>query len=202
MDFDICYPIKLNETEVSTHSNVLRTAKVLSVGLTYPYRFVFSAETQVRSRRAIENGPDSCAFAFGNAPELSEIPMDLIECMFRWYAVTACDFVRVATWISKFDNNTRKEYEAKVLGAVLAFRDKIGAHTAGVTQNNRDNDAERMFSTFCQIGWSGDRFKAGMLTLSVKRGSNSSDSKALQPWSLTEFHRDLCERYPLIAKLT
>jgi hypothetical protein len=33
MEFDICYPIHLNETEISKHFNALRTARVLAAGL-------------------------------------------------------------------------------------------------------------------------------------------------------------------------
>lgn len=202
MEFDIYYPIHLNETEMSKHSNALRTARVLAVGLAQLFRSVQEAEALAMSRCADANGPDVREFAFGNLPELSDVPMDLVECTFRWYAVTACDFVRMATWIAQFDDDARKAYADDVLGALQAFRDKVGAHTAGATQNRRDNIAEQKMSSICQISWCGDRFEAAMLTLSVQQATKLFDSSALRAWSLTEFHLKLCQRYPLVAQLS
>jgi hypothetical protein len=129
------------------------------------------------------------------------VPIDLIECAFRWYAVSVCDFVRVVTSLETFDDENRKQYTREVLGPVQAFRDKVGAHTAGFTQNKRDNDAERGITPCLQVAWSQDRFAVATFTMRISRDEKISDSSAMQPWRLTELHEQLCVRYPMLEQL-
>ena len=138
---------------------------------------------------------------FGDLSDLAGVSTNRMECMFRWYAVTACDFVRVAVWIAEFDKQVREDYTQRVLGPVQSFRDKIGAHTSGVTVNGRDTDAERLASMIDQVTWFNDRFRVGIFAVRIQRGNKTSDSSSIKPWSLTDFHLQLCDRYPILAQM-
>jgi len=85
-----------------------------------------------------------------------------------------------------------------VLGPVRSFRDKIGAHFAGATLNRNDKDAERFVSLIPQLAWSNDRLVVGPWTVGLTRSGKRSSSAEIQPWSLTERHEELCERYPIL----
>lgn len=201
MDFDIVHPIHLDDGMASTHANAIRTAEVLASGLTHIYSCVKNAEASALARQAVRTEDGVRAFQFGDLSDLAEIPTNLVECMFRWYAVAACDFVRVAVWIAGFDKQVREEYTQIVLGPVQSFRDKIGAHTSGVTVNSRDTEAERLVSTIRQVSWLNDRFRVGVFAVRIQRGNRISDSSSMKPWSLTDFHLQLCDRYPILARM-
>jgi hypothetical protein len=82
-----------------------------------------------------------------------------------------------------------------VIPDVLAFRDKVAAHFAWATQHGKDNDAERAFSVMPPLSFVRRSFRVGALTLYVRRGDNASKSDTISPWSISEIHRQLRERY-------
>ncbi|MEX0936937.1 MAG: hypothetical protein WDZ59_03695 [Pirellulales bacterium] len=78
---------------------------------------------------------------------------------------------------------------------VLAFRDKVAAHSTWTTKSKRDDDAKRLASILPPLSFSSDRFFVGASTITVRRGGKVSNSQAIKPWSLTEVHEALIERY-------
>jgi hypothetical protein len=161
-------------------------------------------ETLERLGDGVSQGAlDSCnsgavqAFVYGNDPLLNSVRQDLIECAFHWYSVSADNFVRVI-WSLSDGSEDRDVYRIKVLGQIVPFRDKIAAHFAGATANKRDNDAERLVSLIPQLAWSKDRLVVGPWTMGMTRSGKHSSSAEIQPWSLTERHEELCERYPIL----
>lgn len=155
---------------------------------------VSAFETTVRSRL----DPTKKYFIAGKDPALSGIPMDLLSNYFHWYSVSACQYVRTVGAIGYIADNTRckpPEYVKAVIPDVLVFRDKVAAHFAWTSKNERDNPAERAISIMPQITWNDDRFKVSGLVLARADGNSSSDSSALKPWSLTETHEQLRQRY-------
>ncbi len=134
----------------------------------------------------------------GNDPAFAGIPRGLLTCAFHWYAVSACQYVKTVGAIAYRQDNTRPlppKYVESVIPAVLAFRDKVAAHFAWATRNERDTEAERMASILPPLTFNDDSFYVGSLTLSVRSGGKTSDSSALKPWSITEVHGRLCDRY-------
>jgi hypothetical protein len=136
---------------------------------------------------------------FGNHSALADLPIALIECSFDWYAITACQFVRLIGEIGHRQNPTQhargKEYAQKVIPAVCAYRDKVAAHFAWVTQNDRDNAAERLVSVIPQLSFVDDTLMVSVLTMYRRSGAKTSDSENIKPWSLRKTHEALIQRY-------
>ena len=119
--------------------------------------------------------PKKQYFSFGNSPLLTGIPYQLLTCAFHWYSISACQYVRTVGAIAYLQDKSRPippEYIKCVIPEVLAFRDKIAAHFAWLSKHSQDNEAERLASS-----------------------GKSSNSKAMQPWSITKIHQRLQERY-------
>jgi hypothetical protein len=202
MEFDSIHPITVSSDQVEACSMVIRTAHVLAHGLALLYHNLRKVERNLIQTFEKKRGVGVRTIVLGRSSELEAVPLEVIECSFRWYAVSLCDFVRCAATLGNFDKKSRENYSEAVLKEVQAFRDKVGAHTAGLTQNSNDNDAERSFTPCVQISWNSDCFVAGGFGMRVKRSSKVSDTSSLKQWSLTKFHEELCMRYPLLAQLT
>ncbi|MFQ5570051.1 MAG: hypothetical protein ACE5G0_10285 [Rhodothermales bacterium] len=98
-------------------------------------------------------------FGAGNSPAFNQVPKTLLTCGFHWYAISACQYVKTVGAIArKLDPNRPlpHEYAKKIIPEVVAFRDKVAAHFAWTTENNRDNDAERLASVLPPLTPSGE----------------------------------------------
>jgi len=134
----------------------------------------------------------------GNAPGLEGIPQGLLTCLFHWYAVTACQYVRTVGAIAckhGLTSDTPHKYVTKVIPEVLAFRNKVAAHFAWTTKHQQDSEAERQVSIMPPLTFENGIFCVGSLTLTVRKSGKVSGSREIKPWSITEVHADLCERY-------
>ena len=78
---------------------------------------------------------------------------------------------------------------------MLWFRDKIAAHFVRARQDNRDTDADRVSSVLYQVGYDNGRFCAPVWKLSLRRKGIKSVSSNEEPWSITETHEALIQRY-------
>ena len=142
--------------------------------------------------------PNKQYFSFGNDPHLTGIPKQLLVCAFHWYSISACQYVRTVGAIAYLqDNSCPKplEYIKSVIPEVLAFRDKVAAHFAWSSKNSQDNDAERLASILPQITFVKDTFHVQAFTVSMINSGKSSNSKVMQPWSITKIHQRLRDRY-------
>lgn len=134
--------------------------------------------------------------SFGNDPDCKQMP--LLTCFFHWYAVSACNYVRTIGAIAyRQDNNRPKplKYVKNVIPEVLTFRNKIAAHFSWSMEDSKDNDAERSASVLPPLSFDGDVFCVGAWQVGIRRGGEAMDSSALTPWSITEIHEKLGERY-------
>ena len=137
-------------------------------------------------------------FGFGNVPEFEQIPKTLLTCAFQWYAVSACQYVRTIGAIAHRHDPARPlppAYVQYVIPEVQAYRDKVAAHFAWSTQNQRDNDAERLASVIPPLSIHDGSIHVGVMAIYVRRGSKASDSSAIKPWSITRVHEHLRKRY-------
>jgi len=137
-------------------------------------------------------------FGGGNFPAFAQVPKTLLTCGFHWYAISACQYVKTVGAIARKLDPSRPlphEYAKHIIPEVIAFRDKVAAHFAWTTENNRDNDAERLASILPPLTFNDDSFHVGGLTVAVRRGDRASNSQAIQPWSLCKVHESLRERY-------
>lgn len=199
MKIDEKRPIEIDVHASPDTGGLVTRARTLSAGLNFLYGRVRVAELNL-SQKLEEAMPGMRQHIFGNHPALNEIRQDLIECSFHWYSVSACNFVKLIAFTAKMEKADREEYEKTVLGAVKPFRDKVGAHIAGATANTKDNRAEQQFSAYLPLAWNDDRFFAGSHVLGLKNDQERVDSSVIGPWSLTQVHESLCERFPIIAE--
>ena len=129
---------------------------------------------------------------------LPEPTMRLIACAFQWYSVSACQYVKTVGVISYRQDLIRQtpdEYVDKIIPEVKVFRDKVGAHYSWGTKHKEDNEAERLASIIPPVAWFKDSFQVQVFTVNIVRSGKRSTSKDMKPWSITEIHQRLRERY-------
>ena len=168
----------------------------LSRGLDFLAKQVRRCESDVQSR--VNPKGNLKVLSFGNLPEFDGLPMELLTCTFHWYAISACQYVRIVGVIAKSHEPKSPEpikYVESIIPEVKAFRDKVAAHFAWASYNKKDNDAERMASIFPSVSWSDDHFVVGSDKVAIRKGGQASKSEYLTPWSISVVHQRLCERY-------
>jgi hypothetical protein len=168
----------------------------LRQGLEYLYHQV-SQYDQMVQQRVDPDGKRQVSILF-NHPVFAGVPMRLITCAFHWYAVSACQYVRTVGAIAYRQDNNRPrpdKYVENVIPEVLAFRDKVAAHFAGMTLDRIDNESERLASVMPQLGFEDDSFCVGAYTIRTVRDGKVSDSKSIKAWSIRRVHGRLQRRY-------
>ena len=88
--------LKLSDEQEKGHFNKLRSLAYLATGLRFLYEQVQRVEADVIKRLP----KDKQLVIFGNAPEMQGINQDLVACAFHWYAVTACNYVKMVGWLA------------------------------------------------------------------------------------------------------
>lgn len=164
-------------------------------GMEFLYRQALRCDQDVMQQ---VNPDGNACFLAGNLPEFRQVPNTLLTCAFDWYSISACQYVRMVGAIAyRVDPNRPlpPKYAEKIIPEVLAFRDKVGAHRAWATENNRDNVAERLASILPPLTFNDDSFYVGSLAVAVRRAGKASNSQAIKPWSLCKVHEALRERY-------
>ncbi len=126
----------------------------------------------------------------GNVPALSHIPKALLTMIFHWYAISACQYVRV---IGKIASKTDKEYIQQIIPDVLTFRNKVAAHYAWYSNPNdkRDNPAEKAISVMPKLSFETDSFHM----MAFELGTKGYTTENLKPWSIVKVHEQLKNRY-------
>ncbi len=165
-------------------------------GMEFLYRQAAKADQLVKQRFNL--GGNVTFFSLGNVPDMPQIPMALLTCGFHWYAVSACQYVRTVGAIAYRQDTSRpkpRAYVEAVIPEVLAFRDKVAAHFAGMTQNKNDNDAERLASIIPPLTIENDAWHVAGITVAMTNGNGVSASEVLKPWSLSRVHERLRARY-------
>lgn len=191
MILDHLEPIELSEESASAHTNELRSLGYLSQGMT----FLSSQMTRIE-QRALEQTPDKQVFAFGNVPGYEWVPLGLMACSFHWYAVSACNYVRMVGWLgSDGDPKSATEYVKRVIPSVYVWRNKVGAHFAITKPEKNDSPADLAASVMFPIAFSDDAFITSPFILAMSGGGASSASRDDMNWSLTKTHAELGERY-------
>jgi hypothetical protein len=185
--------LKLRDEEEVGHFNELSCLSYLATGLRYLYEQVKSVEAEVNKRlpRSKEY------FGFGNAPGMEGVNQALVACAFHWYAVTACNYVKMVGWLSNNgDSNKAREYMKSVLPQVYLWRNKVAAHFARVEPED-DSPADLAMSVMFPISFEKNAFytTTGSLTLTMSGGGKQSTSRQDMRWSMTHTHCDLIDRY-------
>jgi hypothetical protein len=168
----------------------------LRTGLEFLHRQALRADDTVR--QTVNPKGELKYFGMGNLPELSQVPIPLLVCAFHWYAISACQYVRLVGAIAYRQDNSRKlppHYVQAVIPEVLAFRNKVAAHFAFSTENSKDNEAERLASILPPLAFVNDSFHVGAMTVGLSHDGKDSNSSTIAPWSICEVHERLKARY-------
>ena len=184
--------LKLSDEQEQGHFNELRSLSYLATGLRFIYEQVRRVEAEV-----IKRLPKSKQVTIlGNAPEMQGVNQDLVACAFHWYAVTACNYVKMVGWLANDgDSREAREYMQTVLPQVYLWRHKVAAHFAIIDPQRRDNAADLAMSVMFPISFDNGAFYTGSFTLTITKGGTKSTSRQDMRWSLTHTHRDLVDRY-------
>jgi hypothetical protein len=168
----------------------------LREGMEYLYHQVRRCDEVARQQ--VNPGGNVRFMGSGNFPAFQHLPQALLTCSFHWYAISACQYVRTVGAISWRHDNTRQkplDYAKAVIPEVVAFRDKVAAHFAWCTANQKDNPAERFASIIPPLVFQDDSFHVGALAVHLRQDGKASNSTAIQPWSLSRIHERLRQRY-------
>jgi hypothetical protein len=200
--------IELPDEIKSRSFNELQTLDNLWKGMCFIYKLVRELERKTNekicdgtvlqnippeARKGLE-GKDIKYVSCGNDPFLSWIDKGLLYSLFQWYAISACNYVRLLGYLIKLakpENQTPNKYVEKVIPEVKWFRDKIAAHHSRASDDKRDNEADRIASVYYQVGFNGERFHAPSwwITTSYKGEKITSTNKS--SWSITETHEKI-----------
>lgn len=103
--------LKLSDEQEKWHFNELRSLAYLATGLRFLYEQVQRVEAEVIKRLP----KDKQVIIFGNAPEMQGINQDLVAWAFHWYAVTACNYVKMIGWLANnSDSSKARKYMQRV----------------------------------------------------------------------------------------
>jgi hypothetical protein len=184
--------LQLPDAEVSSRANELQARDYLWDGLVYLARQVRPIEEEICQR---VNCQKKKVMLYGNAPQFAGLAMGLVATAHHWYAVTACNYVRLVGWLGNSgDEKKALDYVEAVIPAVKMFRDKVGAHFAIVKARPEDTAAGLAASVMFPIGFYDRRLVANPMKLSMTKGGEKGTSP-LEMWSLTETQEALAGRY-------
>jgi hypothetical protein len=135
--------LRLSDEQEKEHLNELRSLAYLATGLRFLYEQVQRVEAEVTERLP----KDKQVRIFGSSPDMQGISQDLVACAFHWYAVTACNYVKVVGWLANNgDSSEAKEYMQHVLPQVHLWRHKVAARFAIIDPRKDDNAADLAMS--------------------------------------------------------
>lgn len=157
-------------------------------GMEFLYHQV--AQCDAFAKEAINLNGEYSVTVLGSDPRLSQIPKTILTASFHWYAISACQYVRI---IGRISGRKDPEYINSVIPEVLSFRNKVAAHYAWYSKSNdtRDNNAERVFSIMPKLSFENDAF----YICGFQYASGNSTTEELKPWNICKVHEALRQRY-------
>lgn len=188
----------LDEEAMTRFAFELEAIRYLKDGLRFLALNVHRVEQGLRER--IDPAKEATTLSYGKDPDLAGIPYGVIASSFHWYAVSACNMVRLVGWIARKVDDGRpspRRYMETVMPRITTFRDKIAAHFSGTLGHSHDTPAERTLSVLPPVVFTRGYFVATPFVLVRAEADTleSSDTSAMEPWSLTVAHAELGRRY-------
>lgn len=128
------------------------------------------------------------------AAEFNEPPQWLIESTFHWYTGSLCNYVALVGYLasaSGASTESTKDYQTRICGAALTYRNKVSAHFARSAPRAIDNVADLARSTMDFPMFAEGRYRTGTFDLTIGSTTSQHDTS----WSLTECHEQLVNRF-------
>jgi len=213
MIIDFADNFDLTQEECNIYSNELYSLKLLAEGLNHLNHIITFCEQKIHEQQVQSKSESlaekmwyeytkdtsrSCIWEYGNTPTIQGMNKPLIECVFQWYAVSACNFVRTVGSIKKEKDNQQlrpNDYVKSVIPEVKNFRDKVAAHSARIADSKKDNKAERVMSVQPKLGIDDGKLTICPMVLGLKDAKQESTSASMMSWSISEIHKRLTLRY-------
>lgn len=177
-------------------ANEYGTLIYLWEGLEFIYLRLQEIEGKIKAN--YRSGSNTRVFHFLGMPEIDGGLKAQIPSFFDWYAISAFRYVRLVGMVAYKQKATIKRadvYCKEIIPEIVAYRNKIAAHIAWSTKNGDDNEAERLASIMPQISVEDGQIWVGRMPVRITKGSNSSDSSIITPWSISDIHPKLRRRY-------
>jgi len=214
MMLDLTEKIELPDEIKAKFCNELTTLANIWRGMCLIYQWAYKIEQKANEgikagdgfktmplevRKAFEN-KDVRYFSAFNDPAFAWVDKGLLYSLFQWYAVSACNYVRLVGYLAKESGSSKQEalaYVEKVIPNVKWFRDKIAAHPvrASKAEDKRDNEADRIASVIYQVVFDNRRFYAPIWQVTIGRKGQQVRGTNPGSWSITETHEKLIKRY-------
>ncbi|MEX2237419.1 MAG: hypothetical protein WEB00_07790 [Dehalococcoidia bacterium] len=178
------------EDASATFANHIRYITALQIALDYLFGQMQKLEQCLPKQRE-----GTITWKLG-AIGLSRPEMDMAAAAYRWYSVDLYSLATTVGWLTLGQQEHKaREYAKRVLGPVIVFRDKVGAHPQLVApKRHTGTAADKDASTMFRVEAFDDRLVVGSATYGkTQKGSTSVSS--LQRWSLTERHPEMQKRY-------
>lgn len=184
--------IRLNADTSSRYHNELQLLAAWQHGL----RFLCQQVRAMEQIALAELTMSDAARDASNSPQAG-CALPNLGCCFQWYAVTLCNYVELVGCIGRELDSSRsppRDSLDKIIPAVLGYRNKVGAHSARAIRT-KSNAAERFASLLPPSSLINGRYFAGAVMVSMRTSGTGSDSRRIEPWSLTLTHEELAPRY-------
>lgn len=212
MMIDLKDKLELPDKMKSKFVNELQALANLWRGMCYIYKLVCEIERianeKINNGTVFQNmppvvkksfeGKDIRYVSYGNDPAFNWLDKGLLYSLFQWYAISACNYVRLVGYLAKKTDSSRPKVSAyieKVIPDVGWFRDKIAAHPVKACYNKKDNEADRAASVLYQVGYNSGRFYASVWQVTIVRKGEKIAGSNPGSWSITKTHEKLSERY-------
>lgn len=162
----------------------------LRVGMQHLYDNVRACDEFVR-QRINPDGTMKCQ-VLGNHPSLAGANQPMISCSFHWYALAACQYVKIIGCIARENgsNLLPAEYVKQVIPDVLVYRNKVAAHYAWTSPDKRDTQVQNELSKLPSLRFMNTAFHVGGLTL-----NRNGETATFPEWSIQSVHARLRKRY-------
>ena len=181
--------LRIAQPESDERFEELMALNRMAAGLWWLYQMVLDWERIL----SVEAQEDDVQLAIVGGI-LENKPMEVLSCAFQWYAVSACSYARLVSWLATGGSKSTRDYILKVMPTIYAYRNKIAAHLA-LTDPRGDNEADLETSLMTQVIYSRGRLCAGSLTPILNPGENEITVSRDLSWSLTLAHQRLAPRY-------
>ncbi len=171
--------LELSKESASRFPNEFGALGRLQTGIRHIAEFVASQEARIPPQMS------PLSVSIGNSPQVSGIPMALVEMHFHWYAISVCSYVDLVGFLAKNSGYpVPTDYDQTVLGVVWTWRNKVAAHFA-LVHPRQDSAAAQAQSVMPQIGVVNGRFQTQPFW--IRTAGVSTKGKELQ-WELTTFY--------------